>query len=256
VSLDVGRKYGYYASIINVILPIIGAIGFAAVIISVIAASVSQVNGSVGASLFAFGVGMVAFIVGVAVLAIIGFILFMVAMHNLSNYYNEPVIFKNVLYAFVLTIIEVVALFSIYVAVVFVAVRNIATTPNPSTVSASPVLLFIVVIGVSVVLGLINGVLYMRAFNKLKERSGVDNFGTAGILFLVGAIVPIIGWIAWIFAAMGFNKLTAAPTTPQYTPYMPQPPPTYFGMQTKRCPNCGAENTPDALYCKNCGKPT
>ena len=29
-----------------------------------------------------------------------GFILFMVAMHRLSNYYNEPDIFKNVLYAF------------------------------------------------------------------------------------------------------------------------------------------------------------
>jgi uncharacterized membrane protein len=258
VSLEVGRKYGYYASIINVVLPIIGAIGFVAVIISVIAASASSyANGAVGTSIFTFGVGVVALIVGVVVLAIIGFILFMVAMHNLSNYYKEPVIFKNVLYAFILTIIEYVAAFLIYIAVVFTAFRTIDTTPNPSSVSPQPVLLvYVVFIVVWVGFGLINGVLYMRAFNKLKERSGVDNFGTAGILYLIGVIVPIIGWIAWIFAAMGFNKLTAAPTNPQYAPYAPQPPPMSYTMQTKRCPNCGAENTPDALYCQNCGKPT
>ena len=60
--------------------------------------------------------------------------------------------------------------------------------------------------------GIVNGLLYMRAFNKLKEKSGVDNFGTAGLLYLIGVFIPLITWIAWIFAAMGFNKLKAAPT--------------------------------------------
>jgi hypothetical protein len=91
----------------------------------------------------------------------------------------------------------------------------------------------------------------MRAFNKLKEKSGVDNFGTAGILFLVGSIVPIIGWIAWIFAAMGFKKLKTTSPAPTGS-YFTQPP--LSTMPMKRCPNCGAENTADALYCRSCGK--
>ena len=72
--------------------------------------------------------------------------------------------------------------------------------------------------------GIVNGVLYMRAFNKLKEKSGVDNFGTAGLLYLIGVFIPLITWIAWIFAAMGFNKLKAAPAAPQHVPYSVQPP--------------------------------
>ena len=102
--------------------------------------------------------------------------------------------------------------------------------------------------------GIVNGVLYMRAFNKLKEKSGVDNFGTAGLLILIGVFIPIIAWIAWIFAAMGFKKLKAAPAASPYVPY-PVQPPLSTQMQTKRCPNCGTENRSDALYCSNCGKP-
>jgi hypothetical protein len=92
----------------------------------------------------------------------------------------------------------------------------------------------------------------MRSFNKLKEKSGVDNFGTAGILYLVGSIVPIVAWIAWIFAAMGFQKLKPAATAPNVS-YSTQP--QLNTMPMKRCPNCGTENTADALYCRTCGKP-
>ena len=102
--------------------------------------------------------------------------------------------------------------------------------------------------------GIVNGVLYMRAFNKLKEKSGVDNFGTAGLLYLIGVFIPIIAWIAWIFAAMGFKKLKAAQPLHTYVPYSVHPP-LSTTMQTKRCPNCGAENLTDALYCSSCGKP-
>jgi hypothetical protein len=115
------------------------------------------------------------------------------------------------------------------------------------------VVTYLVAIGVGVVFAIVNGVLYMRAFNKLKEKSGVDNFGTAGILYLVGTIIPIVGWIAWIFAAMAFNKLKPSSTAPPTFSYPTQLPPT--NMQTKRCPNCGAENHADALYCVSCSKP-
>ena len=93
----------------------------------------------------------------------------------------------------------------------------------------------------------------MRAFDKLKEKSGVDNFGTAGLLYLIGVFITPIMWIAWIFAAMGFNKLKATPAAPQTGSYYTQPP-LSSTMQTKRCPNCGTENYGDAFYCRTCGK--
>jgi uncharacterized membrane protein len=72
----------------------------------------------------------------------------------------------------------------------------------------------------------------MRAFNKLGEKSEVDNFKTAGLLYLLGGALAIVGigallsWIAWIFAFMGFRSLkpkniqtTASPSSiPQITP--------------------------------------
>jgi hypothetical protein len=107
---------------------------------------------------------------------------------------------------------------------------------------------------VALAFGIVNGVLYMRAFNKLKEKSGVDNFGTTGLLILIGVFIPIISWIAWIFAAMGFKKLKVAPTPSPHVPYYVHPP-LSTTTQIKRCPNCGAENLTDAFYCSSCGKP-
>ena len=97
-------------------------------------------------------------------------------------------------------------------------------------------------------------VLYMRAFNKLKEKSGVDNFGTAGLLYLIGVFIPLITWIAWIFAAMGFNKLKAAPAASPHVSYSTQPP-LSSTMQTKRCPNCGTENYGDSSSAETAENP-
>jgi uncharacterized membrane protein len=200
--------------------------------------------------------GLIVLVVAIAAVAIAGFIMFMVAMHRLSNYYSEPAIFKNVLYGFILSIISTAVVGVIEVAFIFSSIANIfQATPSSTTPSFTVfILVYVVAFGVSLVFGIVNGWLYMRAFNKLKEKSGVDNFGTAGLLYLIGAIIPLVAWIAWIFAAMGFSKLkptqTASPTA-----YNPTQQSAYSTIQTKRCPHCGAENAVDALYCRNCGKP-
>jgi hypothetical protein len=35
---------------------------------------------------------------------------------------------------------------------------------------------------------------------------GLNDFGIARILYLIGATKPLVAWIAWIFAALGFQK--------------------------------------------------
>jgi uncharacterized membrane protein len=253
MSLESARKFGFWASLINIILPIIAIIGAVVIVISIIAtAAIGAATGRVAPVIFwGFG-GIIAFIVAVAAVGIVGFILFMLAMYRLANYYNEPAIFKNVLYAFIVSIISVVITFTLEFVFIFSSLAEISPSSAPSTPTPFPLFSigYLVVIGIAVVFGIINGLLYMRAFNKLKEKSGENNFGTAAILYIIGAIVPLITWIAWIFAAMGFQKLKAAPTPT--APHYNQPPLNI--TPTKRCPTCGTENYLDALYCSNCGR--
>ena len=159
-------------------------------------------------------------------------------MYKLSHYYNEPAIFRNLVYAIL------VALVSITVTAILEGVfifASFAQLPTPS--QNAPVFsgfLYLGIIAVSIGLSIVSGFFVMRTFNKLKDKSGIDSFGTAGLLYIVGTVVPIVGWIAWIFASIGFNKLK--PTTAQSHFYQTQYSAT--PTQTKSCPNCGTENPP------------
>ena len=257
MSLESGRKFGYYSSLINVIMPIVAIVSVIAIIISSIATSATQItNGTIGPAT-SFLAGLIIFIVAIAAIGIAGFIMFMYAMYSLSNYYKESAIFKNVLYAFIVSLVSAGVIIALEVAVFISAFAGIFSINSPSAITPAFTQIFLtyaVVLVVGLVFGIVNGVLYMRAFNKLKEKSGVDNFGTAGLLILIGVFIPIIAWIGWIFAAMGFNKLKTIPSPSPYAPYSIQPP-LSTTAQTKRCPYCGTENRADALYCSNCGKP-
>jgi uncharacterized membrane protein len=256
MSLESGRKLGLISSLISIILPIIGIIGAIAIVIAVITNLASGiVTGTVTTPLYGLSVGLIAFLISVAAIGIAGFILFLVAMHNLANYYGEPSIFKKVLYAFILNIISATILVVYEFAFVFSSFSRLQT----STPSTTPALSILGILGISIIFAIVNAVLYMQAFNKLAEKSGVDNFKTTGLLYLIGTLLTIVliggllVWIAWIFAAMGFNKLKPSPTKTPTISYTQPPPPS--NLQTKRCPNCGTENLADALYCKSCGKP-
>jgi uncharacterized membrane protein len=186
----------------------------------------------------------------------------MVAMYRLSHYYNAPSIFKNVLYAFIISIISGVTIIILEFTVFATFLSGIAQPGTPAATAPFTqfLLTYLVVLGVPIVFGIVNAVLYMRAFNKLGEKSGVDAFKTAGLLYLIGVLltVVLIGgilvWIAWIFAAMAFNRLKPAPAAVPTFSYLLQPPISNT-TQSKYCLNCGKENTPDSLYCRNCGKP-
>ena len=255
MSFESGKKLGTTASLINVILPVIGAVVAVAFVVSIIFATASRaVTGTSSSGVGLLSLGLLIPIIAVAVLAIAGYVMFMVAMHRLSAYYNEPGIFKNVLYALVLVIVEYILIFALEFAFIFSSITRISSpSTSPNILTTFPLFLIAVLVG-AVVFGIVNGWLYMRSFNKLKEKSGVDNFGTAGILYLVGTIVPVVGWIAWIFAYMGFRKLQPASAAIPTVSYPYQQPVNSMPMK-RVCPHCGAINNADALYCTSCGKP-
>jgi uncharacterized membrane protein len=263
LSLESGKKLGFTASIINIVVPAVMGI----VLIAFYAALFSEIftriqSGATTAAPALAGTGiflaLLGFAVVVGIIALAGYILFLVAMHRLSNYYNERSIFSNLLRALIIQIVTSVVLTVVVLVVVFSIGGLIATSSGTTAPAAVLSLLgvYAVVALAGFVLSIYCAVLYKRSFDRLSERSGVDSFRTAGLLYLIGAILNIVAvgsiimWIAWIFAALGYRKLQPLPAAP--APFIPPYQPGTIAV--KRCPTCGAENSPDAVYCRNCGR--
>jgi uncharacterized membrane protein len=277
LSLESARKLGLTASLINVIVPVITVTLYAFLIFSLLSGIFNSFqSGFQGTQTVATPVqtppfnfsafsslGILSTVVGLlGLVSFVGFILFVVAMYQLSHYYNEPGIFKNTLNWVIVGIVGTVAV----LIVAFVAIFSIFASSFGAAFSGSTIvptvwsfiIAVIVVVASAVIISVISSLFLRRAFNKLAEKSGVHSFNTAGMLFLVGSALTIVGigsiliWIAWIFAASGFRQLKS--TSSVTSSYQNQ---QYFSpnaIQKTYCPNCGAENKADSIYCGSCGK--
>jgi uncharacterized membrane protein len=247
MSLESGRKFGLTASLIAITAPIILAIAYVGLFISLLGSVSSTIGRSTSPNISLLPFTALGIVVAAVVVGVIICILLLIAMNNLSKYYSEPAIFKNLLNALILSIIGIVVI-GVVLAAFFVA--SIARTASSPAVSAIWVIgglggLFLGILAIVIY----SAFLTKRAFDKLGDKSGIDSFRTAGLLFLIGAFVPLVAYVGCIFAAIGYNQLTP---NKQVTNSMPQ----YVtpAGTVKRCPHCGTENSPDATYCKNCGR--
>jgi uncharacterized membrane protein len=262
MSLESARKLGLAASLLNIILPV-AIVGIYFVFLFSMFLSLFSLLTPRYASpnyLFVGGVFVFGFI-AIAVLAVAAIITFMVAMHRLSKFYQTPAIFSNILKGFLINIgAGVTAVIFILVIVIF-SIANSRSSPfNPVFSSGnSGIALLEAIIGVIIIvyaLNVVSAYFYRKGFNTLRDKSGIGDFGTAGLLYLIGGVLGaggIITWIGWIFAAVGFNKLGKPQPQPYFTGQMP--PYQYNAPQTKYCTNCGAPNRIDSGFCVNCGKP-
>jgi uncharacterized membrane protein len=263
-----GRKLGLAASLIAVLAPIITVIAFILFYVLTFFSLIATSNPSPPS----FASSMPILFGAIGITSIAGVILFVVAMHRLAQYYNEQIIFKNTLYGFIINLVGGLCAF-VAVSILMGYFVNSFTQGITQTAAASPtpsfppivppsiatsIVLFLAIlitaIAVVIVIGLIAGVLYIRAFNKLGEKSGIYNFNTAGILILIGVIIPVISWIGWIFAALGFHSLKPRPAESSAIPYSATPQPSYAqsSVQKKYCPYCVSENNANAIYCSQC----
>jgi uncharacterized membrane protein len=260
LSFESGRKLGLTASLIAVAVPVITVILYGFLFLSFFRIGTPATSGGTyGGSLLPAGI-FFAFI-AIGIIGFIGIILFLVAMHRLSQYYSEPGIFKNALYGFLINIVGIAVLIVILFALLFAAIFSLAARP---TLNFSPfgfIFGFLGLFAAIFVVAIVSAVFYMRAFHKLGEKSGVSNFNTAGTLYLVGTALTIVlvgglvAWIAWIFASLGFNSLkpkTAESSSVSYPTTQPFQP-IRLG-EKKFCNHCAAEISIDSVYCPNCGK--
>ncbi len=192
-------------------------------------------------------------------LGIIGIILFLVGIKGFSDSYRDAPMYQNALTGIIYYIIAVIA--------GGVATSSLAIGFATLFLALFSILIFIIALIVSFIFYLLAAMRLRQTFFDLEQKTGEHNFGTAGRLIWIGAILTIIfvGYfiilVAWIFAAIAFFSMRLpgqqySPPPPSYTP--PPPPtattPTATSQGTRYCPNCGKPVSATDTFCPNCGK--
>jgi uncharacterized membrane protein len=192
--------------------------------------------GGVGALLVVIGfLGVFAYGY-VAILALIGIIITLIALKGMADHYGEAGIFNNALYGVITLIVGVVAFIATLIVVVLMLISGLDWT-DPAAIQAyfmdfSHIGNIIgAAIGALVVLfvfTIVSAIFFRKSLTSLSTKSGEKIFETAGLVWLIGAVLTIVFvgliiiGIAWILIAVGFFSIK---TTPAQPPSQVQPPP-------------------------------
>ena len=196
--------------------------------------------------------GIGAILLAIPFLSLIGIILVLIAMKGMGEHYNDDDIFRNALYGFIFGVVGVIAL----IAVITMFAFGFATVSPFSSYTPYFGLhmsgLFILAFVILYVFSLIGAFFYKKSLDNLAEKSGEQMLGTAGLILLIGAAIPVIGeilkFIAWILAAVGFFNIKVTKQMPTQNEPVPQP------NEKRFCTSCGAQLQPGEIYCPKCGK--
>ena len=185
---------------------------------------------AVGALLLVIGVvlGFVWSFSGI--LSLIGIILLLIGLKGLANFYKEDGIFNNALYSIIIAIVGcVVGVGVIAVSAVSALAdlgidwakiedwANLGTDIgtlfadfNLRTIATllGGLLAGLVILWISLIISMY---FLRKSMSELSTKSGIGLFGTAGIIVLIGAVIPFIGlliiWIGFILATVAFFQV-------------------------------------------------
>jgi len=176
------------------------------------------------------GIGSIFLVIPVPFLSIVGIIMVLIGMKNLSQAYNDQSIWKNTLYAVIFGIIGMIASGLTLVSLFFGGIFTSAALGVEDTAGIIGlivgVILFLVV---AFIFYLLEAIYIRRAFNSLANKSEVGLSRTGGLLLLIGAILTIflVGliliFVAWILILVAFFQIPTNTTSQQYQ--TPPPPP-------------------------------
>jgi len=182
---------------------------------------------------------LLAFIPDVGILlAIAGLIMVLIALKYASDIFGDPKIFNNILYAVVLGIVGLVVGAVAVVAVVFQAIgmgylsSSFAYTGSTSVTTGNVVgMLGTILVGLAAVwvCFIVSSIFLRRSYGELGRRLNLSLFGTAALLYFIGAILTIIliGFLLIfiadiLFIVAFFSINTQTPTsTPMVQPAQP-----------------------------------
>lgn len=196
--------------------------------------------------------GVGAILLAIPFLSLIGIILVLIAMKGMGDYYDDEDIFRNALYGFIFGFVGVIALVAVILmfAFGFTTVSTITTPSNAFGFSGFG--LFILTFIILYVFSLIGAIFYKKSLDLLSEKSNEQMFRTAGLILLIGAIIPIIGEIlrlvAWILAAVGFFNIKITSQISESKDSV------LLDKEKQFCKYCGSPIPDDATFCQKCGK--
>ena len=207
----------------------------------------SKTLGGIGAILLFIGplIGVVQFFG--SLLSLIGFILVLVALKGLADYYNESGIFNNALYGFIASIVGGVAFIGVLIGSALTALAAIGPGISDwANWEEWTALLEAGLVDLNIVFALLGAViiafvvlfifvvftafLYRKSLDILASKSEVGMFHTTGLILLIGAILTriiigfIIIWIAFLLLAIAFFRMR--PIADKSSPSKPLPPTT------------------------------
>jgi uncharacterized membrane protein len=194
------------------------------------------------------GVGSI--LVFIPFASVVGYVLLVVAVRDVSKHLQDGRIFRNIVVAAGTGIVGALA-----------AAYAIFEAGGAGLSSTGSALLGLFVAWVFLVA---SGVFLRRSYGTMAQRLGVRNFGRAATLYLVGAGLTIIAlglillFVAQIIQAVAYFSMpsempgqeAAATAAPAVVPPSVAPAPV---QSQKFCTSCGAAISPTATFCYNCG---
>ncbi|WP_243674980.1 DUF996 domain-containing protein [Vulcanisaeta distributa] len=138
---------------------------------------------------------------------VVGFILVLIALHQLSKAYNNNEIWRNAIVAVIISIVgAVIAIFSFIGVIAFLSSINAGTYASVGTIIAWVLGLYAIAV--------ISGYFWRNAYAALASSSNVSEFASASrwywwgsllTIVIVGAILLIV---ADIYAILGYYRLS------------------------------------------------
>lgn len=200
--------------------------------------------------------GVGAILVFIPVLSVVGYILILVAVSEISDALNDRAIFDDIVLAVASGIIGAIAVALIIFGRFILAGRSFA----------HPGLVILAALAVAWIFLIVSAVFLRRSYNEIANKTGVGTFRTAATLYLVGAALAIVLvgfillFIAQILQAVAYFSMpdqplmqgSAMPGAGSAAGQGPAP----VGVApegTKFCPSCGAQLSANAPFCSSCG---
>jgi len=212
------------------------------------------------------GVGGI--LVFIPLLSLVGWILILLATKEISESVQDKTIFDDALLAGITAVIGAVV-FGVFI---FSGAIGGLFFAGPFGIGGVGFLGFLAILGAFWVFTIISAIFLKRSYEKIAQRLNVSAFGTAGLLYLIGAALTIvfIGFliilIALIFQVVAYFSIQDRPPTPGWaqpapqtfapSPVMQQPataPQQQPAIESKFCPKCGAKLSSIAVFCTSCG---
>lgn len=185
------------------------------------------------------------------ILALVGFILILVALYGFANIYKERGIFNNFVYGIIISIVGAVIAGVVAFVVVLTTLTTLlyqiypgwngdwlalsGLTPDISSITASdvlPLLGGLVSVFLILCIAIIIAAFFARrSFNTLSAKTGVGLFSTGALLLFIGAILTIVivglllMWVSALLIAIAFFQIKAQPQQPITTIASPPTPP-------------------------------